>query len=51
MIGLGAFGQMSAVRQSSLDAFKQAFAKIRPDILAVLERAATPSSTAPPPAH
>jgi len=37
MVGLGAFGQMSAVRQSSLDAFKDAFAKMRPDILAVLE--------------
>lgn len=45
MIGLGAFGQMSAVRQSSLDAFKQAFAKMRPDILAAL------ASEGAPPAH
>jgi hypothetical protein len=37
MVGLGAFGQLSAVRQSSLGALKDAFAKMRPDILAVLE--------------
>jgi len=51
MIGLGAFGQMSAVRQSSLDAFKQAFAKMRPDILVVLENGGTPPSTAPSPEY
>ena len=43
MVGLGAFGQMSAVRQSSLDAFKEAFAKLRIDILAVLQGARVPA--------
>jgi hypothetical protein len=28
----GAFGMKSAIRQSSLDAFKQVFAQLRPDI-------------------
>lgn len=37
MIGLGAFGQKSAVRQSSLSAFKDVFAQLRPDIVAALE--------------
>jgi hypothetical protein len=36
MVGLGALGQTSAVRQSSLDAFKAAFAAMRPDLLAAL---------------
>jgi hypothetical protein len=36
MLGLGAFGQKSAVRQSSLDAFKQAFARMRPDVRSAL---------------
>ena len=38
MVGLGAFGMKSAVRQSSFDAYKKVFAKLRADLLAVLER-------------
>lgn len=46
MIGLGAFGQKSAVRQSSLVAFRNAFDAMRADLLAIM---ASPSAdTAPP---
>ena len=37
MVGLGAFGQKSAVRQSSLDAFRLAFAQMRPDLLRLMQ--------------
>jgi hypothetical protein len=36
MVGAGAFGQKSAVRQSSLDAFKRIFEQMRPDIVDAL---------------
>ncbi|GEM_PF-403339 len=36
MVGLGAFGQKSAVRQSSLAALQDIFAQMRPDIVAAL---------------
>ena len=44
MIGAGAFGQKSAVRQSSLDAFKKVFVQMRAEVIAALEG----SATAPP---
>ncbi len=34
----GAFGMKSAIRQSSLDAFKKVFAELRPDLAAALKR-------------
>jgi hypothetical protein len=39
MIGTGAFGMKSAVRQSSFDAYKKVFAKLRADLAAVLAQA------------
>lgn len=39
MIGAGAFGMKSAVRQSSFDAYKKVFAKLRDDLAAVLAQA------------
>jgi hypothetical protein len=38
MVAAGAFGMKSAVRQSSFDAYKKAFARIRADIVPVLEK-------------
>ncbi len=38
MVGAGAFGMKSAVRQSSFDAYKKVFAKLRADLVAVLEK-------------
>ncbi|HEV7733133.1 MAG TPA: hypothetical protein VGR62_13265 [Candidatus Binatia bacterium] len=46
MIGLGAFGQKSAVRQSSLVAFRNAFDAMRADLIAII---ATPSPDAASP--
>ena len=46
MIGLGAFGQKSAVRQSSLDAFRNAFAQLRVDLLAALASSRAPGEPA-----
>ena len=37
MIGLGAFGQKSAVRVSSLQAFRSVFEQMRPDIMAAFQ--------------
>ena len=37
MLGAGAFGQKSAVRQSSLDAYRKAFDQMRPDLIAAFE--------------
>lgn len=34
----GAFGMKSAIRQSSLDAFKKIFAQLRPDLLAAMRK-------------
>lgn len=36
MVGAGAFGMKSAVRQSSFDAYKKVFAKLRGDLEAIL---------------
>jgi hypothetical protein len=44
MVGAGAFGQKSAVRQSSLDAFKRVFDQLRPDIEDALR---SPKTAAP----
>ena len=44
MLGAGAFGQKSAVRQSSLDAFKRVFEQLRPDIEDALR---SPETAAP----
>ena len=38
MVGVGAFGMKSAVRQSSFDAYKKAFAKLRADLAEILEK-------------
>lgn len=38
MVGAGAFGMKSAVRQSSFDAYKKAFAKLRADLAGILEK-------------
>jgi hypothetical protein len=38
MVGGGAFGMKSAVRQSSFDAYKKAFAKLRADLAGILEK-------------
>lgn len=38
MVGAGAFGMKSAVRQSSFDAYKKAFAKLRADLAGVLDK-------------
>ena len=38
MVGAGAFGMKSAVRQSSFDAYKKVFIKLRTDLAAVLEK-------------
>jgi hypothetical protein len=38
MVGAGAFGMKSAVRQSSFDAYKKAFAKLRADLAGLLEK-------------
>ena len=38
MIGAGAFGMKSAVRQSSFDAYKKVFARLRADLAAVLSQ-------------
>ena len=48
MVGLGAFGQKSAVRQSSLDAFKEIFATMRPDIITALQDPRTAAATESP---
>ena len=37
MVGAGAFGMKSAVRQSSFDAYKKAFARIRADMTPLLD--------------
>ena len=39
MVGAGAFGMKSAVRQSSFDAYKKVFAKLRADLAGVLGKA------------
>jgi hypothetical protein len=52
MFWAGAFGMKSAIRQSSLDAFKKAFAELRPDIekaLAAVSPATPPDSPQKPP--
>lgn len=38
MVGAGAFGMKSAVRQSSFDAYKKVFAKLRADLAGILEK-------------
>ena len=38
MVGAGAFGMKSAVRQSSFDAYKKVFAKLRGDLAVILEK-------------
>jgi hypothetical protein len=48
MVGLGAFGQKSAVRQSSLDALKKIFAQMRPDIVTALQGPQTSASSGSP---
>ena len=40
MVGAGAFGMKSAIRQSSFDAYKKAFAKIRADLTSVINKQA-----------
>ena len=45
MIGAGAFGQKSAVRQSSLDAYKLAFEKLRADLDSALRAQASAGTT------
>lgn len=40
MFWAGAFGQKSAVRESSLDAFRQAFSLMQPDVISALGREA-----------
>lgn len=47
MIGLGAFGQKSAVRQSSLEAFREAFDAMRPDLVAALSPSGSAVGTVP----
>ena len=39
MVGAGAFGMKSAVRQSSFDAYKKVFARLRADLFVQLEKA------------
>lgn len=38
MVGAGAFGMKSAVRQSSFDAYKKVFAKLRADLTGILDK-------------
>ena len=38
MVGAGAFGMKSAVRQSSFDAYKKAFARIRADLTPLIDK-------------
>lgn len=38
MVGAGAFGMKSAVRQSSFDAYKKVFAKLRADLAGILDK-------------
>ena len=38
MVAAGAFGMKSAIRQSSFDAYKKVFAKLRSDLAAVLDK-------------
>lgn len=38
MVGAGAFGMKSAVRQSSFDAYKKVFAKLRADLTGLLDK-------------
>lgn len=38
MVGAGAFGMKSAVRQSSFDAYKKVFAKLRADLAGLLDK-------------